>query len=374
MKLSLQNFSALVEGMAAAVQGSAASLLDLTVGSVLRAILEANASVALWLQWLIVQVLATTRLATSTGNDCDSFGADFGFARLPAVAASGQVTFSRFTPSVAALVPVGAEVSTAGNGQSFVVVADASNPAYSATSNGYVLAAGIASVSATVAAEAPGSVGNVQPGAIAVLSSAIAGVDTVTNALALTGGMDAESDAAFRARFGNYLASLSRATSLAIGSAIAGIQQGLSYTITENMNQAGTAQMGHFVVTVDDGTGSPSSSLLATVQQVVDAVRPLGTSFAVQGPVVVAANVAVTLVTASPAGHAGAVASVAAAIEAYIVALPVGATLSYTRLAQLAYGASGAVTNISTLWLNGGTTDLVPPMFGVVRAGTVTVS
>jgi len=374
MKLSLQNFSTLVEGMAAAVQGSAASLLDLTVGSVLRAILEANASVALWLQWLIVQVLATTRLATSTGGDCDSFGADFGFTRLPAVAASGQVTFSRFTPSVAALVPVGAEVSTAGNGQSFVVVADEGNPAYSAASNGYVLAAGIASVTATVVADVPGSAGNVQPGAITVLSSAIAGVDTVTNALALTGGMDAESDQAFRARFGNYLASLSRATTLAIGSAVAAIQQGLSYMITENLDQAGATQMGHFVVTVDDGTGSPAAGLLATVQQAVDAVRPVGTSFAVQGPVVEAANVAVTLVTSSPAAHAGAIASVAAAIEAYIAGLPVGATLSYTRLAQLAYDASGAVTNISTLLLNGGTADLVPPLFGVVRAGAVAVS
>ena len=44
--------------------------------------------------------------------------------------------------------------------------------------------------------------------------------------------------------------------------------------------------MGHFVVTVDDGTGGPSASLLATVQQAVDAIRPVGTSFAVQGPVV----------------------------------------------------------------------------------------
>ena len=43
MQLSLQNFSALVEQAAAAVQGSAAQLLDFTAGSVLRAILEANA-------------------------------------------------------------------------------------------------------------------------------------------------------------------------------------------------------------------------------------------------------------------------------------------------------------------------------------------
>ena len=103
MRLSLQNFSTLVEGMAASVQGAAASLLDLTVGSVLRAILEANAALALWMQWLIVQTLSATRLATSAGADCDSFGADFGFARLPATAASGVVVVSRFTPSLQAL-------------------------------------------------------------------------------------------------------------------------------------------------------------------------------------------------------------------------------------------------------------------------------
>jgi len=374
MQLSLQNFSTLVEGMAASVQGAAQSLLDLTVGSVLRAILEANASVALWLQWLMVQLLATTRLATSTGTDCDSFGADFGFTRLPAVAASGQVVFSRFTPSTAAFIPVGTNVSTAANTQSFVVAADPTNAAYSAAAGGFTLAAGIASLNVAVVANAAGSAGNVQPGAISLLSSAVSGVDTVTNAAALTGGIDAESDTAFRARFGNYLASLSRATNLAIGSAIAAIQQGLSYTITENMNQAGGTQMGFFVVTVDDGSGDPPASLLSTVQGAVSAIRPVGTGFAVQGPVVAPANVAVSVTTAVGASHSAAVAAVAGAIESYIAGLPIGATLSYTRLAQLAYDASGSVSNLSGLLLNGGTADLTPPLFGVVRAGTVTVA
>jgi uncharacterized phage protein gp47/JayE len=373
MQLSLQNFSTLVEGMAASVQSAATSLLDLTVGSVLRAILEANASLALWLQWLIVQVLATTRLATSSGTDCDSFGADFGFARLPAVAASGQVTFARFTPSIAAFISVGTVVSTTANTQSFWVVADTTNPAYSAASNGFTLAAGVAGLNVTVVANVAGSAGNVQPGAISLLSSAVSGVDTVTNANALSNGIDAESDTAFRARFGNYLASLSRATDIAIGSAITAIQQGLSYAINENVNQADAPQMGYFVVTVDDGSGNPPASLLSAVQMAVNAVRPVGTSFAVQGPVVASANVAVTLLTATGTSHTAAVAAVATAIDAYIASLPVGATLSYTRLAQLAYDASSAVTNLSGLLLNGGAVDLVPPVFGVVRAGTVTV-
>jgi uncharacterized phage protein gp47/JayE len=374
MQLSLQNFTTLVENMAASVQGAAASLLDLTVGSVLRAILEANASLALWLQWLIVQVLATTRLATSTGTDCDTFGADFGFYRLPAVAATGFVTFSRFSPSIAALIPVGTNVATTANTQSFTVTTDTTNPAYSVASGGYVLAAGVGGVTVPVAASVAGSAGNVQPGAISVLSSAVAGVDTVTNALALAGGQDAESDASFRNRFGSYLASLSKATDVAIGAAITSIQQGLSYVISENIDQTGAAQMGHFVVTVDDGSGAPSASLLSTVQSSVDAVRPVGSSFAVQGPVVSPADVSMTIMTIEGASHQAMVVAVATAIETYIASLGVGATLNYTRLAQLAYSASGSITNVTAVLLNGGTTDLVPPLFGVVRSGTVTVS
>ncbi|MBU6419063.1 MAG: baseplate J/gp47 family protein [Proteobacteria bacterium] len=374
MKLSLQNFSTLVEGMAASVQGAATTLMDLTVGSVLRAILEANAALALWLQWLIVQTLSATRLATSSGADCDSFGADFGFARLPAVAATGQVTFSRFTPTLQALIPVGSSVTTAANAQSFLVVADTNNPAYSAAQGGYVLAANISAVNALVVAAVAGATGNVQPGAISLLSSAIAGVDTVTNQSALASGLDAESDVAFKSRFGSYLAGLSKATNAAIGSAISAIMQGLSYSVVENVNQAGATQMGHFVVTLDDGTGAPSANLLATVQQAVDAIRPVGTSFAVQGPMVTLANVSMTLTTDGSADHAQAVAAVAAAVDAYIAALPVGGALSYTRLAQLAYDAASAVTNISGLLLNGAAADVVPGSFGAVRTGVIAVS
>ena len=95
MNLSLQTFATLVQNMAAAVQGAASQLLDLSVGSVLRALLEASASVALWLQWLIVLVLNMTRAATSQGPALDSWMADFSFTRLPAAAATGQITFSR---------------------------------------------------------------------------------------------------------------------------------------------------------------------------------------------------------------------------------------------------------------------------------------
>ena len=64
-----------------------------------------------------------------------------------------------------------------------------------------------------------------------------------------------------------------RATPVAVGYAISSLQQGLRYTIAENVDTSGAARMGNFVVTVDDGSGNPPSSLLGTVAAAVDAVR-----------------------------------------------------------------------------------------------------
>ena len=105
MQLQLRTFDTIVASAAAAVQGAAATLLDLTVGSVLRAVLEANAGLGLWLQWLILQVLQTTRASTSAGSDLDSWMADFGLTRLAASPSSGMVTFSRYASNLSALIP-----------------------------------------------------------------------------------------------------------------------------------------------------------------------------------------------------------------------------------------------------------------------------
>ena len=105
-----QSFSGIVANFATAVQGAATQLVDFTVGSVLNAIAEAVAGVALWLQGLYLQVLALTRAATSSGTDLDSWFADYGFAREAAQAAYGTETFYRYTPTNSTLIPVGATV------------------------------------------------------------------------------------------------------------------------------------------------------------------------------------------------------------------------------------------------------------------------
>ena len=107
MQLQLRDFASLVSNAAAAVQAASRALVDLSVGSTLRAILEANASIGLWMQWLILRVQRMTRAATSDGEDLDSWVGDYDLARLPAVSAIGQARFARFTATEAALVPAG---------------------------------------------------------------------------------------------------------------------------------------------------------------------------------------------------------------------------------------------------------------------------
>ncbi len=367
MQLQLRDFASLVGNAAAAVQASSRALVDLSVGSTLRAILEANASLGLWMQWLILRVQRMTRASTSDGEDLDSWVADFALARLPAVAAVGQARFARFAATEAAEVPAGTLVRTADAAQGFVVEPDAAHPAWDAARGVYVLAAGVAAVTVKIRAELAGAAGNVQPGAIVLIADALAGVDTVANDLALAGGLDAESDAALRARFRDYLASRSRATPVAIGHAVASLRQGLRWHIAEN------AADGSFIVTVDDGSGAPSADLLSMAASAIEAVRPVACSFAVQPPSVSTADVAMTLAVAPGAAAPEVAARVATAIGAHLAGLKVGGVLPWSRLSQLAYDASPEVLNVTGVLLNGGTADLDPGPAGVVRPGAIVV-
>ena len=200
MQLQLQNFTTLVQNMAAAVQSAATQLLDITIGSTLRAILEANASIGLWMQWLILQVLQVTRAATSDGADLDSWMADFSVTRLPALAATGFVTVSRFTSTATVFIPAGALVRTADGMQTFAITAAPQHPDFNPVQNGYTLRAGVATLDVPIQATVPGVSSNVLASSISQLATAIPGIDTVTNSASLQNGLDTETDSAVRAR------------------------------------------------------------------------------------------------------------------------------------------------------------------------------
>ncbi|MDB5966842.1 MAG: putative phage baseplate protein [Polaromonas sp.] len=370
-----KDFATIVSDTITAIQASSARLVDTTIGSMVRAVAEANAAVVLWLQGLMLAFLAMTRASTSAGADLDTWLADYGFSRLAALTATGNCTFSRFTSTGTALVPVGAQVQTADGTQLYTVVADVTNGAYNAGLGGYTMAGGVSSVLAKVQASTAGAAANAVATAINVLSSAIPGIDTVTNVLAFTSGANAESDAAARTRFIAYVASLSKATLAAVKFAVASLQPGMNSEAAENQQYGGATDPGYFYVVVDDGTGAPSTALLAAAATAIDAVRPVTSRFGVYAPVVI--NAAVTASIAVSAGNdiVAARALVAAAITAYINALKLGQTLTFTRLLQVAYDAApGVITNVTGMTLNAGTADLASTTKQVIKASTVVIS
>jgi uncharacterized phage protein gp47/JayE len=374
MALNTQTFTQIVQNSVAAIQAGTKSFQDLTIGSILRAVMESSAAVVLFLQGLIVQLLSITRASTSTAGDLDSWVADYGVARLAAANATGIVTFSRFTATAQAVVPIAAQVQSFDGTQTFNVTLDTTNTAYNATLGGYVLGAATASISVPVQAVTAGAGGNVAIGALNVIIQAIPGVDTVTNAAAFINGANAETDAAFRTRFVAYIASISKATKGAIGYAITTLKPGVSYALVENAQYNGTAQMGYFYVVIDDGTGYPTSAFLSSAFNAIDSARPVTSTFGVFAPVVVTANVTMTITTGAGYTHSDLVTLVQTAITNYISVLTLGQTLAYTRLAQLAYDASPGVINVYAVTLNGATVDVTATSQQVVKAVSVLVT
>jgi hypothetical protein len=126
------------------------------------------------------------------GTDLDDFVALFGQQRLVARRASGTVTFERLVAAtVPILIPMSTQLATTTNP---VVIVQTVVPA--------VLPIGETAISIPVQAVIGGAAGNVGPNTVTRRVSTIeASITSFSNISALSGGVDAESDAALRARF-----------------------------------------------------------------------------------------------------------------------------------------------------------------------------
>ncbi len=359
--MNILSLGLLVRNIVSAIQSKVQKTLDFSIGSVLLAMAEAQGQTGIWLQSLILQVLAWTRAQTSTGSALDLWLAQFGFTRLQGVASSGSVNLGALTAPVSPVpIPVGSLVQTL-TGVKFVTTAAATLPA------------GSTSVSVPVTAVLQGTGGNVDAGAISQIVSAIPGIDTVTNPVAFANGVDPESDTAVRTRFVNYIATIQKGTTLAVTAAVQGVQQGLTFNLIEFQLQNGTATPAYFYVVVNNGTGNPPSSLLSTIYNAIDAVRAAGVQFNVYAPTAVTVTTSMSVTIAAGYQLSAIQAAITTAIDDYIATIPIGGTIVWSYLFALAYGVPG-VTDVTNLLLNSGTADISAGTNGVIVAGTVTVN
>lgn len=362
--------------MAAAAQSAATTALDFTLGSVLRALLQAVASVQLWLQYLILAVLQQAFLTSATGAQVDNWLAQFPLfgGRLGATYATGSVTFSRYTSVASALIPPGSLVRTADGTQTFTIVADTTNPLWSAAQSGYLLPAGTASATVPVQAVVAGAGANVAANTITQIVGSLPGIDTVNNAAAFTNGENQESDDAVKARFKVWQSNIATGTYGAVQAAAEGVQANLSLSIAMNQDTTGAYTPGTFVVTVDDGSGDTPSSTIDAVANAVNNVRPVGSTAFVVAATAILANVSMVISVGAGYSKSAAQAAVQAAISSYIGALAVGVPMPYSILAKLAFDAYSGITNVTAITLNGSTSDLAPSNTQVVRSGSIAIN
>jgi len=366
--LPTQSFTQIVTNTISGIQGRAAKLINFSQGSTLRAIVEGFAGLFLWFQAMVLQLLAAMRLSTASGTDVDTFTADFmpvlagsqtaalpsGSPRLGPQAASGQVTYARFTAAPSScFIPVGATTATSdGTNTKFAVTADSTYPTFSATLNGYTLLPNVASIVVPVQAVVPGASGNIAAGALSVMTSPITGIDTVTNIASYTNGFDQESDSALKARFAAYILGLSRGDLYGLRASILGVEPEVQWAITEGYNYDGSYHPGFFFVVADDGSGNPTQAFLTAVTNAAYAVRPLGIQCAIFPPEIIQANVSMQLTTAPNYDHNTVVAQVAALVATNINSLGLGVTLQWSQIAAWAYTIPG-VTAVSNVQING---------------------
>jgi uncharacterized phage protein gp47/JayE len=381
-----QGLTGFVQTQIAALQSAAEAVIDATTGSLTLAWAQAVTGVALWLQAQVAQAIALTRFQTSYGSDADSWGQQFGFKRLGAVAATGLATFSRYQTTQQAVILAGtlqngvltggATISTGPGGVQFMVTEDATNPLWNASLGGYVLPIGTASGTVPIQCLTPGTSGNVLANTIQSFISPIPYIDTVTNGSALANGVAAEMDSAYKARFPLFLAGLAGATEAAIESAIVSTQQGIFYDLLENEQPNGTTQLGAFTAVIDDGSGAPPASLITSIANAVDVAR----GFTIQ-PYIVAVtkivpSIALNIRVASGYTTTSVNAAVQAAIVAYVNSLEPGDGYLYVNQVEstaLKVPGVAGVQPGATLF-NGVNADLALTPFQVPRIAVANVT
>jgi hypothetical protein len=199
--------------------------------------------------------------------------------------------------------------------------------------------------------------------------------------------MNAETDAAYKARFGLFLPALAKSTPIALESAVLGVSQNLTCAVLNCVaTVGGPTAYGYGVIAVDDGSGATPSATLAAVASAAagTSIVPLGSSVSVVQATVVYATVELTIACATAALKTAAQPAVQSAIANYIGALAVATVpaagapptgvLAYNMLAKIAFDASPSVLNVSAVTLNGDTSDIGGSPGSVVRVSGVTVN
>lgn len=345
---------------------------NLQSGDPLLAIFQSHVLAGLmFIQAEAVAVNKLTRAATSDGPDLDSWVYDFGVDRKPAVSASGQVQFSlRVVSNSDILIPAGKIIQTADGSIQYQTIADTNQAAWSVSDNAYLLPAHSLSINASVQALVPGSASNVQIGYLNQMASSITGVNFVKNLAAIENGADPEADQPLRDRFKLFNSS-ARGPATPGGAYYAAISTPgvVSVSLVENFDRFGNPRPGYMLLVIDDGSGAPSSDLIATVTENIQPVRGATIQYLVIGPTRSVVNIALSVKINPAALSSAVVRAVETAVIDYVNSLEIGDTLYLENLSYIAKGADPNVIAVEkgSVLINSLPVDFIATSQTVIR-------
>jgi len=295
-----------------------------------------------FIAWLATQVIYDTAEA----EYLERWASIWGINRLPASFATGTVVLSG---TAGVTIPALTELQRA-DGFLYTVDADV------------MLAGGIAT--AAVTAITAGGMGNVSAGTSLTLSSPIAGVTAIASAGILSGGADAEPDAALRDRF------LTRIQQPPHGGAsfdysswalqVPGVTRAWVYP-----QELGAGTVTVRFVRDNDVSLIPDAGEVATVQATIDSLRPVTAQVNVAAPVAVPLNFSVSVTPNTTDVKAAVQAELSDLIS--LEAIP-GGTLYLSHI-RAAISAATGETNYS---LTVPSADVVNTTGNITTLGTLT--
>lgn len=280
-----------------------------------------------------------------------------GLARKAAAAASGTV---RFNGAAGTAVPLSQQVATA-QGILF------------ATTEAAVVGVG-GTVDVAAVAVASGTSGNQTALTPATVSSPPVGVTSAALIVTMTAGADVESDADLLARLLLQLSELAQG-----GNAVDYERWALSVPGVDRVyvfdvrRGAGTVDVVPMPV-----TGLPGAPLLASVQAVLDANRPVGMlpvlGVVALAPTALATNVTAALTLASGFTLGGVTAAVQAAIAAVFLELSPGDTLVHNRLITAMLNVPGVTDVTLSAPAANVTSSVTSSLLELITAGVITLT
>lgn len=298
-------------------------------------------------------VLQAAFINTTDTDYLEARAAEYGLTRKAGTKATGEITV---TGTVGATLPAGAIVMTAG-GLKYV------------TDSAVTLTGTTATVDIT--AESVGVAYNADIGDVNTLGISYAGITSITNAAGITGGVDAETDEALRARL--FVRLSAPATS---GNANHYKQWALEVDgiggakVTPLASGAGTVG----VLVVDADKAPPTSEAVAACAAYIETVRPIGATVTVTGASATTINVTASIEMEESATLAGIETALSAALTAYFKEIAFETyTVSVNKIGYYLLGIPG-VKDYSGLLLNGGSSSITIPDANVPVLGEVTLS